>query len=234
MSVATTNGGTGNVIDLSSRRPHDSGASNSHRLVRICPEYDGLCMLYDGAHVASGKLFAMRLLGWGLRADGDIVGLVPWLNDVVACELLGDPDAGEWQGYYNPMNETIFYDPPPHKALELEGAASYFGRVEQHGLPEQEIPDLIGTHAMLAHENDNTLVLTEVLSWRLTPDGAVQAMLIDDQQISSTPVLPGDRCLFPAQSHADFRYFFQHHIANQIKAEDPSALAAIAMLFENR
>jgi hypothetical protein len=97
----------------------------------------------------------------------------------------------------------------------------------------QEIPDTIGTHAMLADQSDDTLVLTEVLSWRLLNDGSIEAMLIDENTIESTPVMPGDACLYPASDDPRFRYFFQHHIANQIKSEDPVALAAIAMLFDS-
>jgi len=49
----------------------------------------------------------------------------------------------------------------------------------------------------------------------------------------NTPVLPGDGCLYPADKNEDFRYFFQHHIANKIKAQDPEAMAAISLLEES-
>ncbi len=57
-------------------------------------------------------------------------------------------------------------------------------------------------------------------------------MLTDQTKVVSTPVLPGDECLYEAQAHENFRYFFQHQIANKIKAEDPEALAAISMLVD--
>jgi hypothetical protein len=58
-------------------------------------------------------------------------------------------------------------------------------------------------------------------------------MLINDDKVIDTPVLPGDESLYTAKSDAAFRYFFQHHIANKIKARDPEALAAISMLVES-
>ena len=50
--------------------------------------------------------------------------------------------------------------------------------------------------------------------------------------MANTPVLPGDDCLYAADKNNDFRYFFQHHIANKLKSQDPEALAAISLLEE--
>ena len=72
-----------------------------------------------------------------------------------------------------------------------------------------------------------------MVSWQLLSDGVVRGMLIDDDKVISTPVLPGDECLYSAKDEETFRYFFQHHIANKIKAKDPDALAAISMLVES-
>ena len=58
-------------------------------------------------------------------------------------------------------------------------------------------------------------------------------MLIDEEKMVATPVLPGDDCLYPAEQNPDFRYFFQHNIANKIKSQDPEALAAILLLQES-
>jgi hypothetical protein len=79
-------------------------------------------------------------------------------------------------------------------------------------------------------EQRENLTLAEVVSWRLYANGDIHGMLIDHDSVVTTPVLPGDLCLYPAQEARDFRYFFQHHIANKIKSEDPEALAAIAAL----
>ncbi len=59
-------------------------------------------------------------------------------------------------------------------------------------------------------------------------------MVADESEVVSTPVLPGDECLYQVQSREEFRYFFQHQIANRIKAEDPEALAAISILVEEK
>ena len=86
---------------------------------------------------------------------------------------------------------------------------------------------------MLSADRFKSITLKEVVSWRLYQDGVVSAMLIDDSKMLSTHVLPGDDCLFGTDECDDFCYFFQHHIANKIKAQDPEALAAISTLSEN-
>lgn len=231
MANPTPRSHDGNVIDLFSGRPH--GHPENQRIIRLSPEHDGLCMLYSSGN-RSNKLYSMRILCWALRDNGDVVGLVPWLNKIAPCPELGDHNTGFWEGYYDPVSHQVFYEAPLHKLLELENASRYFASSSACNDDQvlQEIPDTIGTHAMLDSDDQRSLILTEVLSWRLLGDGSMHAMLIDDDKIAVTPVLPGDPCLYPADSNPNFRYFFQHHIANQIKAEDPEALAAIALLFD--
>ncbi len=221
-----------NIVDIFSGRPYSS--SEQRRIVRLAPEYDGLEMLYsNNAH--PDKLFSVKILCWALRADGEIVGLVPWLNTIMACPELQDALNGQWEGYYDPRVDDIFEDAPLHKALELETAAAYFDDEEpEDDMVIQELPDSIGTHALLSDSSYKNLVLTEVVSWRLMGNGDLTAMLIDMDKVTNTPILPGDECLYAAQENKEFRYFFQHHIANQIKAEDPEALAAIALLTTRR
>ena len=86
---------------------------------------------------------------------------------------------------------------------------------------------------MLSTDGFHSITLKEVVSWRLLNDGTMEAMLIDELKMLNTPVLPGDGCLYPADKNEDFRYFFQHHIANKIKAQDPEAMAAISLLEES-
>ena len=233
MSTSTLHGDSAsNVVDLFTGKSLIS--LSQERIVRLTPEYDGICMLYSTAKTNAEKLYTMKILCWGIRDDGEVVGLVPWLNRVVPCEELEDPFFGQFEGYYHVPSERIFSEPPMHKAKELEAASHYF---EYDDLPEdavvQEVPDTIGTHAMFDSEDGHSLVLTEVLSWRLLNNGHIQAMLIDEDKVDDTPVLPGDACLYPAEENPHFRYFFQHQIANQLKAQDPDALAAIALLFES-
>lgn len=201
---------------------------DARRILRIAPEYDGLEVLYSNDAVDQ-KLYSLKIICWALREDGDIFALVPWLNQVVAAPEINDPLNGRWEGYRDPRFDDIFFAPPHHKIIELECAYESF----QGNAPiTQELPDVIGTHAVLTNNGFRTFSLIEILSWRLTADGQIQGMLIDDAHVTTTPVLPGDPSLFAAQSHPDFKYFFQHRIANKIKAQDPEALAAIAMLRE--
>jgi hypothetical protein len=200
--------------------------------IRLAPELDGLEMLYSN-NLHPNKLFALKVLCWGLRDCGEVVGLVPWMNGIAPCPDIEDPLEGRFQGYYDPGIDEIFFEPPEHKILELESSADYY---QFHCVdPEemlQEIPDTIGTHAVLRSPKPNTLLLTEVVSWQLQCNGTINAMLIDVEKCSHTPVLPGDECLYSAQEDPNFRYFFQHTIANKLKKQDPEALAAIAALVE--
>lgn len=207
--------------------------AQAQRLIRLAPELDGLSLLYSNRHSGPKRLFAMKLLCWGLRRDGEVVGMLPWLNRLMPATALNDPATGQFEGYYDPVTEDIFEVPPKHKILEVQSAARYFctGN-EQDSDIVQEIPDTIGTHAMLVQPGSDSLLLAEVLSWRLYGNGQVQAMLVDDSAVAETPVLPGDDCLYPAEDNPAFRYFFQHHIANQIKAREPAAMEAIALLLD--
>ncbi len=219
-----------NVIDIFSRKPLSELANSP--FIRLSPELDGLEMLYSNK-THPGKYFALKILCWGLRESGEVVGLVPWMTDIVPCPAIEDPLEGQFEGYYDPGIDEIFFEPPEHKIIELETSASYY---QYHcTTPDevvQEIPDNIGTHAVLASKLPNTLMLTEVISWQLHCNGEIHAMLVDAEKCHNTPVLPGDDCLYSAQEYPDFRYFFQHTIANKLKEQDPEALAAIAALVE--
>ncbi|WP_027328846.1 hypothetical protein [Marinimicrobium agarilyticum] len=219
-----------NVVDLFTGK--SLSELHDQRFVRLAPELDGLEMLYSN-DTSDDRLFSLKVLCWGLRANGEVVGLVPWLNDIVACPDICDPLNGQWEGYYDPGIDEVFFDAPMHKVIELETAAEYYElQCENEDDVVQELPDTIGTHAVLATEESNKLHLVEVISWRLLHDGSVFGMLTDMNKIVSTPVLPGDECLYSAQKSDQFRYFFQHQIANKIKAEDPEALAAISLLVD--
>lgn len=219
-----------NVIDLFTGKTYLP--EMEARFIRLAPELDGLEMLYSN-EASDDKLFSLKILAWGLRANGDVVGLVPWLNDIIPCTDIKDPLNGQWEGYFDAGIDEIFFEPPIHKVVELETAAEYYDyECENPQDTVQEIPDTIGTHAVLSEPELKTLLLQEVVSWRLHNDGTISGMLIDEAKVENTPVLPGDDCLYPAQGHDQFRYFFQHHIANKIKAKDPEALAAISLLVD--
>ena len=61
-------------------------------------------------------------------------------------------------------------------------------------------------------------------------EGEFLGAIADLEQLR--PILPGDDCLYPAEENPHFKYFFQHHIANKIKAKDPEAIAAISQLVD--
>lgn len=224
------------VVDLFSKQPLQP--SDEQRLLRICPEFDDISMLYSNdAH--AGKVFKLRLIAWGLQKNGDIVGLVPWLNSVTACPTLTDPLNGHWEGYYDSLSGEVFYDAPPHKTTELHAAYDYF--CEHHHYSSQniendpviqEIPDQIGTHAVFNYGDKNTFFVTAVFSWQLHLQGLVEGMLIDPAKVEKTPVLAGDDSLYPVSSSPGFKYFFQYTIANKIKNQDPDALKAISALIK--
>lgn len=233
MTTSSPNHNLHNVVDLFTGQPYSP--ENTHRIIRIAPELDGLEMLYSNKS-NNHKLYSIKILCWALREDGDVIGLVPWLEDISPCTEINDALSGHWEGYYDPRYDDIFFEAPIHKVLELETAAEYYDCNEGDLLPEeqnsviQELPDTIGTHAVLSDDGFNSITLKEVVSWQLLASGKLQGMLINDDKVASTPVLPGDTCLYPAKEDPSFCYYFQHHIANKIKAKDPEALAAISAL----
>ena len=230
--------GGAKVLDFFTGKPL---AYSEKKILRIAPELDALEMLYTNDSTAD-RLYSMKVALWALREDGSVVGMVPWLDDIIACTEIDDPLNGRWEGYRNPRTNEIFHSAPDHKITELHAAQDYHTLSSPPSLEEanpfaqsnvvQEIPDIIGTHAVLTQNGFRTFTLIEVLSWQLKSDGSLHGMLVDENSVASTPVLPGDPCLFPAQRHEDFRYFFQHRIANKIKEHDPEALAAISFLIE--
>ncbi len=230
-STSNNNHNKDNVIDIFTQKPYSS--SCNRRIIRLAPELDGLEMIYSN-ETSPEKLFSVKILCWALRADGEVVGLTPWLDDIAPCPLINDPVNGYWEGYFDPGSNEVFHEAPIHKIIELETAAEYYERDSQTDEDiVQEIPDMIGTHAVLSSDGFKNLTLKEVVSWRLLSSGAIECMLIDDTKVVNTPVLPGDDCLYPCKTEEAFRYFFQHHIANKIKARDPEALEAISMLADS-
>ncbi|GAB2189599.1 hypothetical protein [Sessilibacter sp. MAH2] len=221
-----------NVVDLFSGKSFSQ--LHDDRFIRLAPELDGLEILYSN-ETSGDMLYSLQILAWGLRANGEVVALVPWLNDIVPCNEICDPLNGTWEGYYDPGIDEVFYDAPIHKIVELETAAEYYElECDEPDTVVQEIPDTIGTHAVLSDNGFQSLTLTQVISWQLLHDGTILAMLADEDKVINTPILPGDDCLYPAQASDNFRYFFQHQIANKIKSQDPEAMAAISLLVEQQ
>ena len=218
------------VIDIFSGKMLEQG--HDRHFVRLAPEFDGIGMLYSNDS-NPGKLFNMKIIGWALQADGEVVGLVPWLNRIMACPQLRDPLNGHWEGYYDSATGDVFYEAPEHKILELSSTHEFYPAAElADDTIVQEIPDSIGTHAVMADYTNKKFIIDEVFSWCLSASGEIQAMLVDADKITETPVLTGDPCLYAAQQATNFKYFFQYKIANRIKENDPEALAAISHLID--
>ncbi|UYM17044.1 hypothetical protein [Endozoicomonas euniceicola] len=219
-----------NVIDLFTRKPLDENASS--KIIRLAPETDGMEMLYSN-DANPGKLFSMKILCWALRKDGSVDAMVPWLNRLVPARELNDPLNGHWEGYYDSFHETAYFEPPEYKVVELENAASFYNiDSEDPDIILQEINDNIGTHAILSEDSFKTVVLVHVTSWRLFNDGRILAMVANEEEVDTTPILAGDDCLYAAQEHENFRYFFHHVIANKIKKGDPDAISAFTQLVD--
>ena len=78
---------------------------------------------------------------------------------------------------------------------------------------------------MFSADEFHTISLMEVVSWRLHADGTLTAMVAEESDPVETPVLPAPNVWFPTGKE-DFRYFFQHGIANKLK-ERTRGLAAV-------
>ena len=199
------------VSNVISMADHIEKHQHHSQWVRLAAETDNLSILYSNQHSSSQKYYSMKILCWALSDKGEVSAVVPWMNKVTSCLELNDAYYGHWQGYYNPNTQELFDDAPNHKVLELNSALEYFGGID--GNPEtviQEIPDTIGTHAMLNNSTNSQLTLTDVLSWQLLGDGHLEAMIIDEELVNETPILPGADCLYPASENPDFKYFFPH------------------------
>lgn len=215
------------IIDLETMR-HRLRARK--RLVRLSPELDGLEMLY---YLASDPdtLYGMPLLAWGLREDGQVAGLVPWMESLAPCHELDDPEYGHFVGYRDPETREIFHTAPEHKVAELQHAAAYFDYEETQDVSlTQQLPETQGTHALCMDGDDKPWQLKQIFAWHLYSNGDVDAMLVDDTRVASLPVLAGDECLYPGRSRHQTLYFFQRNIANRIRNEDPETLEALALM----
>ena len=225
MAFQTVNPPLDNVTDIITGKPLSD--LSDHKLIRVTAELDGLEILYSNSENAN-KLFSIKILAWGLRRCGEVVGLVPWLDGLIACDAINDTLNGHWEGYYDQGVDEVFFAAPLHKVVELETAADYY-EFQHDESPSivQEIPDTIGTHAALSEGSLHFFTLKEVVSWRLSSDGSMDAMLIDESKALNTPVLLGNDCFYSADPTGNFRYFFQHAIANKLKLQDPDAMVLL-------
>lgn len=236
---------TSNVINLFTGAELEEEALT--RIVRVCAETNGARMLYATLDQPE-RLVAVPILCWALLEDGSVTGMVPWLDEVLPCYEIEQKYSISWEGYYCSIVEDFFFDPPAEVTAQLSIAARFNGKLlnkaplqnSSAALAEQEewqiiqeIPDPIGTHALLLNENSDQMVLTSVISWTLDDNGRLHGMLADDNSIEKLPVLPGDNCLFCAEEDPNFKCFFQRDIAEQIRLQNPETMQAIEQLFGN-
>jgi hypothetical protein len=215
------------VIDLETVRQRQQAQKF---LVRLAPELDGLEMVYQLA-ASPETYYGMPILAWGLREDGSIIGLVPWMETLAACHDLNSQENGYFVGYRDPETEEIFDAPPDHKYHELVAAAEYFDYEASGDVTLiQQIPDTLGTHALCMSHPNSPWHMKPVYGWRLYSDGSLDALLADEQKAAMAPILLGDKCLYSAHARHQTVYFFQRHIANRILEEDPTTLDALAMM----
>lgn len=215
------------VIDLETVRQRHQA---QQQLVRLAPELDGLEMLYQ-LEANTDTCYGIPILAWGLNQDGSVVGLVPWLATLTPCQHINSQENGRFVGYRDPETEEIFTAPPEHKYDELLAAANYFEYEASSGVTLiQQLPDTHGTHALCMDTPDAPWQMKPVYGWSLYSDGSIDALLVDENQVTMTPVLLGDDCLYNARAHHPRLYFFQRHIANRILEEDPATLEALALM----
>ncbi|MCM2970902.1 hypothetical protein [Larsenimonas suaedae] len=215
------------VIDLSEMRERYKA---QHHIVRLAPELDGLQMVYQVASDPDAA-YAMPILGWAMKSNGDVVGVVPWLDSLVDCETIDDPEHGVFLGYRDPETDDVFDVAPSHKQMELEHSAAYFDyEPTNEKTLLQSLPDTQGTHALCVDESDGPWQLKQVYGWQLYNDGSIEALLVDDEAVQHTPILMGDDCLYPGKSRHEMIYFFQRTIANRIKEQDPDTMNALAIM----
>ena len=232
-----------NVINLFTGKSVDEDTQK--QVTHICPEPNGIRMLYSNPRKPD-RLIAIPVLCWGLRLDGEVVGLVPWLNEVADCTRIDEHVGVTWEGYYWEGDNTIFFEAPELVIAQLSAAARFapcdgntaLAYSDEYPTCDgedyvdilQEIPDQVGTHALIVNDDDETLTLTPVLSWALDSNGQLHGMLVDEKQAQQSPVIPGDECLYSADLEHNFRCYFQRDIAHQIQAENPETLAAIEQM----
>ena len=229
MSTATS---TAKVIDLFSGQEYE--AQHHPKVVRLAPEFDGFEVLYSNQHghpIPGQELFSVKILFWALLDDGSFAGMIPWIDELIACTHLNSPSKGFFQGYYDPGLGQAVPQVPKHKCIELITAAEYFDfEIDDTLFIVQELPDTCGSHAVFTADNFDSFSMTEVFSWRLYSDGCIQAQMINLERVVHWPVLVGDECLEACDEAPDFINFFQYRVAINIKQQDADTMAVLDQL----
>lgn len=249
-SETTSTNNNNNVINLFTGQSIVEPTQSS--IIQICPENSGIKMLYAN-HNKPERLISVPVLCWGIRNDGETVGIVPWIGEIRDCTRIEETHDISWEGYYLESTGTIFSAPPEPMVAQLATAMRFIpdnkkgepkNPLPNNPLPNkgsddeknvaQEIPDLIGTHALIINADAQSLLLTPVVSWALDEVGEIHGMLVNEDTVEKTPVIPGDDCLYSAASNPKFCCYFQREIAEQIRLGHPETIEAIEKLLNQR
>jgi hypothetical protein len=95
----------------------------------------------------------------------------------------------------------------------------------------QELPDHLGTHAAFKKSESKGFYLKPIISWRLSGNGSLLAMVPEEESPNIQPVIGSDE-LVCANASSEFRYYFQHGIAKRIKHQDPNAMTVVSLLID--
>ncbi len=227
----SSSAGSGEVISFFTSKQLKQ--ERCHQVVGLVPETSGIKMVYRNSPFDE-RYIAVPVLCWGITSDGDIIGLVPWVSELLDCETIADKFDVYWEGYYASESDEIFVEPPVlvQDLLKLHSRHSMqtTRRADATSII-LEFNDPIGTHAMLVNPEADSIVLTAVVSWRLMGNGQIECRIADEGKPYKYPILSGDDCLYTATDNPDFRCFFQREIAEQIRNRDPETMDAIERLF---
>ena len=95
------------VVSLFSGQPCQS--NNAHHIVRLAPELDKLEAIYDDSNAKGEGVYRANILFWALLRDGSVVGMIPWLDQLICCADLSHPGMGRFVGYFDPGVGELCY-----------------------------------------------------------------------------------------------------------------------------
>ena len=156
------------VLSFFTGREISKGAES--RVVSVFPETGGLHMVYRN-HATDDRSIAVPILCWAQCANGSVVAMVPWVNELIDCTTLSERFDVIWEGYYDEANMELFTAPPAIVCEHLRTQGLHgFSTTKRQSTKDgtsvvQEFQDHIGTHAILIDPTQESITLTAVVSW---------------------------------------------------------------------
>lgn len=99
------------------------------KIVAIVGESSSIRMLYSTAENRE-RLIAVPLICWAMREDGECIGVVPWINEILDCQQVQERYGVIWEGYYDAINEEILTEIPEKAKAELLINARYTPKIQ--------------------------------------------------------------------------------------------------------